>query len=35
MACYASAAEGRRIELPYQPPDDVKTPVEIWLRSRD
>jgi myo-inositol 2-dehydrogenase / D-chiro-inositol 1-dehydrogenase len=34
MACYASAAEGRRIELPYSPPDDIKTPVEIWLRSR-
>jgi predicted dehydrogenase len=35
MACYASAAEGRRIELPYQPPADVKTPVEIWLKSRE
>ena len=34
MACYASAAEGRRIELPYTPPQDVKTPVEIWLKSR-
>jgi predicted dehydrogenase len=34
MACYASAAEGRRIELPYTPPADVKTPVEIWLKSR-
>jgi predicted dehydrogenase len=35
MACYASAAEGRRIELPYTPPADIRTPVEIWLRSRD
>ncbi|HUU00905.1 MAG TPA: Gfo/Idh/MocA family oxidoreductase [Myxococcota bacterium] len=34
MACYASAAEGRRIELPYTPPEGIKTPVEIWLRSR-
>jgi len=34
LACYASAAEGRRIELPYTPPNDIKTPVDIWLRSR-
>lgn len=34
MACYASAAAGRRIELPFTPPDNIKTPVEIWLRSR-
>ncbi|MBN2494380.1 MAG: Gfo/Idh/MocA family oxidoreductase [Deltaproteobacteria bacterium] len=34
LACYASAAEGRRIELPYVPPDDIGVPVEIWLRAR-
>ena len=32
-ACYASAAEGRTISLPYRPPA-VEAPVEIWLRSR-
>jgi len=35
MACYASAAAGRRIELPYQPRAGVRTPVEIWLRARE
>jgi myo-inositol 2-dehydrogenase/D-chiro-inositol 1-dehydrogenase len=34
LACYASAAGGRRIELPYRPPAGVRYPVEIWLRSR-
>lgn len=34
LACYASAAEGRRIELPYTPPADIKVPVDLWLRSR-
>ncbi len=34
MACYASAAEGKKISLPYTPPADIKTPVDIWLRSR-
>jgi len=33
LACYASAASGRRIELPYRPPP-VAAPVEIWLQSR-
>ncbi|RME27961.1 MAG: gfo/Idh/MocA family oxidoreductase [Deltaproteobacteria bacterium] len=32
-ACYASAAEGRTITLPYSPPD-VAAPVEIWLQSK-
>jgi len=33
-AAYASAAEGRVIELPYIPPDDVLAPVQLWLRAR-
>ncbi len=31
-ACYESAARGCRIELPYEPPTDIKAPVELWLR---
>ena len=34
LACYASAAEGRRIELPYTPPADIEVPVDLWLRSK-
>jgi len=34
LACYASAAEGRRVALPYQPPPGVRVPVEPWLKSR-
>lgn len=34
LACYQSAAEGRRVELPFRPPADVRYPVEIWLRRR-
>ncbi len=34
LACYASAAEGRRIELPYTPPADIQVPVDLWLRSK-
>lgn len=34
LACYASAAEGRRIALPYTPPDDLRAPVDLWLRAR-
>lgn len=33
-AAYASAAEGRVIDLPYAPPPDLKAPVQLWLRSR-
>ncbi len=32
LACYASAAAGRRIALPYSPPADVEVPVDLWLR---
>jgi len=34
LACYASAAEGRRIELPYSPPEGLRVPVDLWLQSR-
>ncbi len=34
MACYASAAAGRKIQLPYTPPADIQTPVDIWLRAK-
>lgn len=33
LAAYASAAAGRRIELPYRPPA-VTAPVDIWLQAR-
>jgi myo-inositol 2-dehydrogenase / D-chiro-inositol 1-dehydrogenase len=34
LACYASAAEGRRVALPYTPPADLKVPVDLWLKAR-
>jgi predicted dehydrogenase len=34
LACYASAAEGRRVPLPYTPPADLEVPVDLWLRRR-
>jgi hypothetical protein len=34
LAAYASAAEGRKIKMPYRPPAGVKVPVEPWLNSR-
>jgi len=30
-AGYASAGEGRKIALPYQPPPGVKKPIDLWL----
>jgi myo-inositol 2-dehydrogenase / D-chiro-inositol 1-dehydrogenase len=32
-AGYASAGEGRKIALPYQPPTGVKKPIDLWLKS--
>ncbi len=34
LAAYASAAEGRRIPLPYTPPAGTEFPVDLWLASR-
>lgn len=35
FAAYASAAHGRRIDLPYTPPAEYATrPIDIWLASR-
>ncbi len=34
LAAYASAAEGRRVELPYTPPADLEVPVDLWLRAK-
>ncbi|HOX42275.1 MAG TPA: Gfo/Idh/MocA family oxidoreductase [Myxococcota bacterium] len=34
LACYASAAEGRRVALPFRPPADVEVPVDLWLGRR-
>ncbi len=33
-AAYASAAQGRVIDLPYTPPEGVSTPVQLWLQSK-
>lgn len=33
FAAYASAGEGRKIQLPYTPPPDVTKPVDLWLRQ--
>src|SRR5229473_2661423 len=30
-AGYASAGEGRKISMPYQPPPGVKKPIDLWL----
>jgi predicted dehydrogenase len=32
FAAYESAGTGRRVELPFRPPEG-KTPIELWLRS--
>ena len=32
-AGYASAGEGRKIALPYQPPPEVKNPIDLWLNG--
>jgi predicted dehydrogenase len=32
-AGYASAGEGRKISLPYQPPPGVKKPIDLWLNG--
>jgi len=32
-AGYASAGEGRKITLPYQPPSGVKRPIDLWLNG--
>jgi len=32
-AGYASAGEGRKIALPYQPPPEVKKPIDLWLNG--
>src|SRR5256885_7329135 len=32
-AAYASAGEGRKIALPYQPPPEVKKPIDLWLNG--
>jgi predicted dehydrogenase len=34
IAGYMSAAQGRKIEFPFEDPGDYNTPVEIWMRSR-
>jgi myo-inositol 2-dehydrogenase/D-chiro-inositol 1-dehydrogenase len=32
-AGYASAGEGRKVALPYQPPDGTKRPIDLWLNG--
>jgi hypothetical protein len=32
-AGYASAGEGRKIAMPFQPPAGVKKPIELWLNG--
>jgi myo-inositol 2-dehydrogenase / D-chiro-inositol 1-dehydrogenase len=32
-AGYASAGEGRKIAMPYQPPPGVKKPIDLWLNG--
>ena len=32
-AGYASAGEGRKIAMPYQPPAGVKKPIDLWLNG--
>ncbi len=32
-AGYASAGEGRKISMPYQPPPGVKKPIDLWLNG--
>jgi myo-inositol 2-dehydrogenase / D-chiro-inositol 1-dehydrogenase len=32
-AGYASAGEGRKISLPYEPPRGVKKPIDLWLNG--
>ena len=32
-AGYASAGEGRKIFMPYQPPPGVKKPIDLWLNG--
>jgi myo-inositol 2-dehydrogenase / D-chiro-inositol 1-dehydrogenase len=32
-AGYASAGEGRKIALPYQPPPGTKKPIDLWLNG--
>src|SRR6195256_5178348 len=32
-AGYASAGEGRKIAMPYQPPRGVKKPIDLWLNG--
>ena len=33
-AGYASAAEGRKIAFPYQPPKEIKRPIDLWRKKR-
>ena len=33
LACYASAGQGRKIELPFRP-QGVKRPIDLWLGAR-
>ncbi len=32
-AGYASAGEGRKVALPYQPPAGTKRPIDLWLNG--
>ncbi len=34
LAAYASAAEGRRVPLPYAPPPGTEFPVDLWLARK-
>ena len=31
-AAYHSAGTGKRIDLPFRPPADVKRPIEMWKK---